>query len=137
MSNLPDAVPLAFVTSMDDLLASPFKRRFTVTEPLPICGARFRIRSLTEGELSSHQAQAVGKDGFRTARMEDANRRLIARCLVDGDGNRLVSDAQVGRLANLDAADTQALYEACSLFVGLKRADPEDLVKNSEGTRDA
>ncbi len=123
-----------FVTNAAELFAAAFQRRFTVVGPLPISRKKFRLQSLSEGELSSYQSVAVGKDGFKPARMEDANRRLIARCVVDGDGNRLMTDAQAVKLAEWDAADTTYLYEACARHVGLKRDEIDDLAKNSEPT---
>jgi hypothetical protein len=123
-----------FVTDAAELFCSPFKRRFTVVGPLPISGKRFRLQSLSEGELSSYQALAVGKDGFKPSRMEDANRRLIARCVVDNDGNRLITDAQAAKLVEWDSADTAYLYNECARHVGLKRDEIEDLVKNSDMT---
>jgi hypothetical protein len=76
----------------------------------------------------------VTQDGFSPAKLEAQNRGLIARCLVDGDGNRLLVDEQTGRLRDWDAADTSYLYEECARHVGLKREGIEALEKNSEGT---
>jgi hypothetical protein len=124
----------SFVSSAADLFDGPFRRRFKVIGPLPVSGKRVRIQSLSEGELSAYQAVAVGKEGFKPARMEDSNRRLMARCLVDKDGNRLLSDSQAGKLAAWDAADAQYVYNECAAFVGLKRDEIEGIEKNFEGT---
>lgn len=123
-----------FVNSASALFGSPLKRRYKIVGPLPVNGLRFRIQSLSEGELSAYQAVAVGKEGFRPGRMEDANRRLIAKCLVDGDGNRLLTDGQAAKLAEWDAADATALYNECAQHVGVKREDVDDLAKNSDAT---
>ena len=52
--------------------------------------------------------------------------------LVDGDGQRLLSDADVDLLRNLDGADMAHLHNECSAFAGFDRDDIENLVKNSE-----
>ena len=123
-----------FETNAAELFSTAFKRRFTVAGPLPINCKKFRLQSLSEGELSSYQAMAVGKDGFKPARMEDANRRLIVRCVVDAEGNRLMTDAQATQLMQWDSADTSYLYNECARHVGLKRDEIEDLVKNCDMT---
>ena len=123
-----------YVQSIEEITSKPPQRRYKIIGPTPVNGKKFRIQSLYEAELSSYQAQAVGKDGFRPAKMEDANRRLIARCLVNADGNRLLSDSQANVLATWDAADTNFLYNECALWVGLKREDPDNLEKNSVTT---
>jgi len=51
---------------------------------------------------------------------------------VDADGNPILSDSDVMRLADWDAADTSFLYEECAKHCGINRQDIEDLVKNSE-----
>lgn len=127
----------SFVSTAADLFDGPYRRRFKIIGPLPVNGKKLRIQSLNEGELSSYNAVAVGKEGFKPARMEDANRRLIARCLVDQDGNRLLSDQQAGKLIAWDAADAQYVYNECAAFVGLKRDEIEGLEKNCEETTDA
>ncbi len=119
----------------NDLLALTGKRRFRDV-PLPVCGLTVRIRSLTEGELSAYYAHvaAAKSDAGRARRMENATRRLFAQCLVDGDGNRLLADQDADSLANMDAADSQRLYDACAEHTGISQRDVEELVKNSEPT---
>jgi hypothetical protein len=135
MSNIETTAD-SFVNSAAELFDGPFRRRFKIIGPLPVSKKRVRIQSLNEGELSAYHAVAVGKDGFKPSRMEDANRRLIARCLVNADGNRLLADSDAGKLASWDAADAQYVYNECAAFVGLKRDEIEGLEKNSETTKD-
>ena len=121
------------------LFGAPSPRRFKIIGPLPVRGQPdglyVRIRSLTEREVSGYQSVLVAKkgDGLRTDRLKDANRRLIALCLVDGDGNPYVTLAMQSQMADWDAADTGFLYDECANHCGLNKSDIEDLVKNSEG----
>lgn len=64
--------------------------------------------------------------------MKVANRRFIALCLVDDEGNTIVAD--VSKLAELDAADSSHLYDECATHVGVNKQDLEDLVGNSDET---
>jgi len=111
------------------------KRRYKTVD-LPVSGHKVRIRSLTERELSEYQTVTVTRRGLglRRARLEDANRRLIVLCLVDGAGNRLLNDSHADKLAEWDSADTSFLYEEAANFVGLNKEDVEGLVKASERT---
>ena len=123
------------LATFEQLVSASGKRRFCETT-LPVSGVRVRLRSLTERELSAYQARVVSaqNDAQRAARLEQANRKLIALCLVDQDGNPLVPAGEDRQLAELDAADTSHLYDECAKHVGINTTDIEDLVKNSEMT---
>ena len=128
---------LQALATTDQLIGAGGRRRYR-RETLPISGLLVRIQSLTERELSQYQSAVIASSGakLQRARLEDASRRLIVRCLVDEAGNRLLADSHVGRLADWDAADTAYLYEACAAHVGVNRTDIEDLVKNSDAIPD-
>lgn len=118
----------------EDLFSAPLSRRFE-TVWLPVKRARVRIRSLSEAELSAFQMQSVNAKGeTQLARIEDNDRRLMALCLVDAAGNRLLSDDQAGKFRDWDSVDSQTLYLACLGHVGMRRSDVEALAKNSDGT---
>jgi len=122
------------VNSAAELFGEAPKRRFKVVGPLPVNGKQIRIRSLFEGELSAYQTKAITAEGFSPIKMEAQNRRLIAACMVDADGNLLLQDVQAGRLREWDGADTSYLYEECAKHVGIKREGIEAIAKNSEET---
>lgn len=124
------------VANKDQLLAAATGRRRFREVSLPVSGLAVRIRSLTESEVSAYYAHvATAKtDTGRNKRIENANRRMFALCLVDHEGNRLLTDAEADCLGNLDAADSQELAVACQQHAGINQRDVEDLVKNSEPT---
>lgn len=127
------------LTPSDQLFAAPFKRRFAVVK-LPVSGFTVRIRSLTAGELSAHQASAYAGDDLRVskARLEDSERRFIALCLADEQGNRLIAATDQAKLAhireNWDAGDLSYLYNQCRRHVRVEPGDVEGYEKNSGGT---
>lgn len=106
---------------------------------LPVAGMRVRIRSLTEGEVSRWQQQAMAKRGTRAVpeRIADANRRLIALCMVDGQGNVLLKPGDTVRLSEWDSKDSVYLADECNRHCGLDPEDLEALVKNSGETHAA
>lgn len=127
------------IATAADLFGKPRPRRYKLVGPLPVLGVTVRIRSLTEREVSGYQMQVLqtSGSGFRKDRLLDANRRLIALCLVDANGNTFVSDAQRAEMADWDNADTAYLYDECAKHAGINKQELEDLVKNSETTPDA
>jgi len=130
----PQTQPIA---SADALFGQPSRRRYKYVD-LPILQQRVRIRSLTERELARYNAAVMSNDGrasMRRARMEDATRRLFCLCLVDEAGDRLLADNDTHKFAGWDSVDSQILYDECSEWVGLRKGDIEDLVKNSEQIR--
>ena len=123
------------LATFEQLVASGGKRRFNIVT-LPTSGLKVRIRSLTERELSSYQSiiQSARDEKSRQVRMAASNRRFIALCLVDDDGNPIVPADKVGQIAELDAADSSHLYNECATHCGINQQDLEDLVGNSDET---
>lgn len=124
------------IANFEELISSGNKRRFRLVH-LPISGKTVRIRSLFEEEVSQYQAAINGaRNGEQLmARLAAANRKFISLCLVDKEGNPIVSPRQVDQLKQLDGADTSFLYKACAEHVGITASDIEELVKNSETTQ--
>lgn len=112
-----------------ELLAAN-KRRFKEVE-LP-GGLTVRIRSLSERERAAFDTSVLAKKGgLDRDKLNDARQRLIVLCAVDGNGNLLFSEADLPAIQDLDAAVTQALYDACVAWNGMNDEDMEALVKNS------
>lgn len=110
-----------------DMFLAVSQRRF---KDVLIAGMKYRIRSLTEGEWSDHQAETMGfkngtsqEEGFRTS---DA--RLIALTVVDGNGTPIFRDTDVPRLAYCDAGLTEPLVREIRRHCGA--AGVEDSLKN-------
>ncbi len=123
------------LATFEQLVASGGKRRFEIVTT-PISSLKFRIRSLTERELSSYQAivQSARDEKSRQVRLSASNRRFLALCLVDDVGNPIVPADKVGQLAELDAADSAFLYDESVRHCGISAADLEELVGNSDET---
>lgn len=114
-----------------DFLA-PAKRRIKDVM-LPVKKIKLRIRSLFEGEKEAYEAGLMTAKGDTTRdTLLNARRRLIALCLCDENGERILSDADLDSMKSLDGADMAYLQEECQTFVGFKSGDIEGLVKNSE-----
>jgi hypothetical protein len=115
--------------------AGPKRRYKTVT--LPVSGYTLRIQSMTEKDYANYQACFLDKNGKVVgARLKQSNRIFISMCVVDDDGNRIITGDYVDRLEEWDAADTHYLYNECSKHAGISTDDIEGLVKNLEETRE-
>lgn len=88
----------------------------------------FRLQSLTEGEKSRFEKSILSKKGVIR---DDARRRLLVRTLVDEDGNRILTDADISALAELDGAITAKLFDAAMEHVGFQADEIDELVGNS------
>lgn len=116
-------------------LLSQTKRRFD-NVAIPHLGT-VRLRSLTERERTAYEAASLNETGEQERELLiDSKRRLIALCVVDADGNPLLTDGDVDALADIDGSITGRLYAACLDHCGFTKGDIEGLVKNSPPATD-
>jgi len=113
----------------------PSRRRYKAVT-LPVSGLKMRIQSLTEREVSDYQSEAMkkGGTGLIPARIRDSGPRLITRCAVDADGNRIMGPQHVHQLSEWDSADANHLHRECMDHCGIREDGIEALEKNSEAT---
>lgn len=125
------------LASVEELLGAGSKRRYkTVT--LPVSGFTVRLRSLSEKDFSEYQASFLDSRGNRIpTRLRLANCAFIGMCVVDEDGNRMLTGDSVQKIAEWDAADALFLYNQCAEHCGIGRTDISELVKNSEETTES
>lgn len=112
------------------------KRRFKEVE-LPGFG-KCRIRSMTEFEWSALDMKNIDKQkgglNWNAYRYSDA--RLIAFCVVDGDGEPVFSDADLDVIMGFDTSIIVPLRKEILEHCGL-RGTVEESEKNLSGTGDA
>lgn len=123
------------------------QRRHT-TCTLPVSGLTVRLQSLTEAEAMAIEMAAYERDPItgdlrrdelgRLIRTEQSIRgaraqRVIAT-LVDDEGQRLLSDADLEQVQQLDMGDMDALDHAIARHLAPNRAVTEEAKKNSEET---
>lgn len=90
------------------------------------------VRGLTGAERDALEASIVEQRG-RSTRMNLMNLRakLVAMSVVDEEGNRLFSDADVEKLGQKSAAALNRIFEVAQRLSGLTSEDVEELTKNS------
>lgn len=114
----------------DQFFALPARRFKDIT----ICGMKFRIRSLLEGEWAAHQLGNLDlvNGGNNMDGLKSSDARLIVACVVNGDGDLVFTDTDVPRLAYADAGLTEPLVRAIRLHCRV--VDVEEAKKNSSTT---
>lgn len=105
------------------------KRRFREVE-VPGWGA-FRIRSMTELERSRFEASILDKKGqVASGKLVDQKCRLIVLCVVDENGDPLLTNNDIDTLRQVDSAFTNKLVEAIQEHCGFSDRDWEEITKN-------
>ena len=128
-ASAPEAPPPE-PSTFEDLVRTPRERRFrNVT--LPMMKKTLMIRSLLDRELTTYQAETVDAERkFKAGKLEDANRRLIALCVVDPTSREpMFTPQRIGLLGDWDAADTAVLFDAVTEWVGIDAEDIAELVR--------
>lgn len=102
---------------------------------VPEWGGTVRVRGLTGAERDAFEASVIdlASNGRRAPVMNLVNLRakLAARCIVDEQGIRLFSDADIAALGQKSAHALQRVFEAAQRLSGLTKEDVEELEKNS------
>lgn len=116
------------LATREHLLAAP-KRRFAEVE-IPGWGT-VRIRSLSELERSRFEASIRDKRGQVSAsKLIDLKCRLIVLCVVDTDGNPILSNNDIEQLRQQDSRLTNLLTEKIQEHCGITDNDIEEMEKN-------
>ena len=110
-------------------LLGPVKRRYHEAD-IENYG-RIRCQSLTHFEAKA--LSCYGRDGFDSGKFEDRKVITISLCLVDQDGKRLFSDADVDSISEQDAALVDAIYEVCESHINGDMVTAKNLSETSNG----
>lgn len=95
---------------------------------VPEWGGEVYVRTLTGTERDAYEAGIIGQD--RKPDLRNIRAKLLVRCLVDAEGRRLFSEADVDLLGNKSASVLDRLFAVAQRLSKLTAADIEDLEKN-------
>jgi hypothetical protein len=102
---------------------------------VPQWGGTVRVRALTGEERDAfEEGQLQGKGKNRTVRLANIRAKLVSLCVVDADGKRLFSDADVAALGRKSAAALSAVFDVAARLSGLTEQDVEELAGNFSST---
>lgn len=101
--------------------------------PVPEWGGVVRVRGLTGTQRDRFEGEAVEQRGRKTKlNFENLRARLVSLTVVDGDGKRMFSDADVAALGQKSASALDRVFAVAQRLSGMSDQDVEELTKNSE-----
>lgn len=105
----------------------------------PEWGGAVYVRALTGTERDKFEgslADQIRPDGsVKKMDMTNIRAKLVALTVVDEDGQRIFSDADVKALGGKSAAVLDRLFAVAQRLSGFSKEDVEELAKNSEGAQ--
>jgi hypothetical protein len=107
--------------------------------PVPEWGANaaVRLKVLTGAERDAFEASTVvNRGGKQKPNIANLRARLVARCIVDEDGNRIFQSGDVARLGNKSSAALDRLFAKCQEINGFSEKDIEEMTEDFDETRD-
>lgn len=101
--------------------------------PVPEWGGSVRIMGMRGAERDAFEAdQYAKKDAPISQRMANFRAKLLVRCIVDEDFNRVYSDKDAEALGKKNASVLSRLFEPAQRLSGMTREDVDEMSKNSE-----
>jgi hypothetical protein len=115
--------------SKDAILAALDLPREVVA--VPEWGGEVLVQGLTGAQKDEFEMSLYVRKGERLV-YQPANVRakLVARCIITDQGERVFGDADIEALSRKSAAALDRCYEACSRLSGLSPKDLGELEKN-------
>lgn len=97
--------------------------------PVPEWGGDVRVRSLSGKERDAFEASilTIRSGGKTRLNPADMRAKLVSRCIVNENGERLFTDADITMLSAKSAAALQRVFEAAQRLSGLSDQDVEEL----------
>lgn len=99
---------------------------------IPEWGDSVFVRGMTGAERDTYEATVVEQNGKNTkVNLKNARARLAIMTVVDEDGNRLFTPADLSILSGKNAAALDRIFAVASRLSGIGNDDMEELSKNS------
>lgn len=91
-------------------------------------GQEVILQGMTVNERADFEMSLQGKK--KAAGLRVVRERLVVDCLVDEEGNRLLTPDDIKQLGETDAAFIDYLFNEASILCGISKQDEEDLAGN-------
>lgn len=105
---------------------------YEVVDCRPVWPGSIRMRGLQATERDDYEISCMKQlpGGGQRLNLSGARARLVAKCAVDGAGNRLFSDEQAAVLGQKNAKMLDKLFDVARRLSGLTKDDIEAIVGN-------
>jgi hypothetical protein len=110
----------AFVRlSRDDILKAADNEPEEVT--VPEWNGSVLVRGMTGRERDAFEVSLMtqGRNGRREVNTANVRAKLVVRCVVDDDGNRVFTDADIAELGDHSAAAVDRVYAVAARLSGM------------------
>jgi len=99
---------------------------------VPEWGGTVLVRGMTGRERDAFEVSMMtpGRGGKRVLDPANVRAKLVARCVVDDDGGRVFTDADVAELGGKSAAAIDRVYAVAARLSGMSGEDQEDLTRD-------
>ena len=96
---------------------------------VPEWGGSVIVRCLTGTERDAYESEIVGSrmGGNRDLNLTNIRAKLVARTVIDEEGNRLFTDGDIGLLGTKNASVLDRIFSVAQRLSGLSAADVEEL----------
>ena len=126
----PVPAPLRLLSAADILRAQDIT---TEDVAVPEWGGTVRVKALSAGERDAFEASLLeGKGKQQKTNLANVRAKFVARVLVNEQGVRLFTDADVQQLGRKSAAALERVFDVGRRLSGMSDQDVEDLTGNSE-----
>jgi hypothetical protein len=99
-----------------------------------IDGVDYWIRPLSALQKAAVDAAALSDGKFNAQKYAESRFLIYVTCLCDEQGNRLLEDADIEWVKELEEADFTPVYEACRKVSRLDKDGVKEAEKNSDAT---
>lgn len=108
--------------------------RFEVV-PVPEWGGSVRVRSMTGADRDDYEQSLIrGRTDDEAQNIRNVRARLVTYSVVDEQGNRLFTEADVEELGKKSVAALDRVFAAASRLSAVSQKDIEELGKGSAAT---
>jgi hypothetical protein len=99
---------------------------------------KVRLRVMSAAERDEFEASTVEmKRGKQRPNIANLRARLVARCIVNKDGELIFKSGDVARLGNKSAKALDFLFQKCQELNGFTEEDIEELAEDFDETTDS
>jgi hypothetical protein len=116
--------------SRDDILKAEDCR--TQEVDVPEWGGTVLVRGMTGRERDQFETSMLerGRGGRMVPNTANTRAKVVARCVVDEDGTRLFTDADVAALGEKSGAAIDRVFEVAATLSGLAERDREEMARD-------
>lgn len=127
MTGAPEAVSKTKILAREDILGATDLVCEMVS--VPEWGGCVIVKTLTAQGRDEFEQAVFGADQDKSIRMRNIRARTLSLCLVDDQGQRLFTEADIVALGEKSAKAMDRAFSVCQRLNALTEADIEELLK--------